>query len=82
MWKYRLRAGAGHSEETLLLLGAGLLIELPVSYATVRSLKLYRVGQVPIIPLGLSVALLLSVTGIATVIPVRRATALDPMVAL
>jgi ABC-type antimicrobial peptide transport system permease subunit len=37
---------------------------------------------VQIIPFGLSVALLLSVAGIATLIPVRRATTLDPMVAL
>ena len=36
----------------------------------------------PVIPFGLSVALLLSDAGIATVIPVCRATALDPMVAL
>jgi ABC-type antimicrobial peptide transport system permease subunit len=70
--------------ETLVLVGAGLLIGLPLSYATVRVLssQLYGVGQVPIIAFGLSVALLLSVAGIATVIPVRRATALDPMVAL
>jgi predicted permease len=71
-------------QETLVLIGAGLLIGLPLSYATVRVLssQLYGAGQVPIIPFGLSVALLLSVAGIATVIPVRRATALDPMVAL
>jgi ABC-type antimicrobial peptide transport system permease subunit len=71
-------------QETLVLIGAGLLIGLPLSYAAVRVLssQLYGVGQVPIIPFGLSVALLLIVAGIATVIPVRRATALDPMVAL
>jgi ABC-type antimicrobial peptide transport system permease subunit len=70
--------------EILVLVGAGLLIGLPLSYATVRVLssQLYGVGQVPIIAFGLSVALLLSVAGIVTVIPVRRATALDPMVAL
>jgi len=71
-------------QETLVLVGAGLLIGLPLSYATVHVLssQLYGAGQVPIIPFGLSVALLLSVGGIATLIPVRRATALDPMVAL
>jgi predicted permease len=71
-------------QETLVLVGAGLLIGLPLSYATVRvvSSQLYGAGQVQIIPFGLSVALLLSVAGIATLIPVRRATTLDPMVAL
>jgi predicted permease len=71
-------------QETLVLVGAGLLIGLPLSYAAVHvfSSQLYGASQVPIIPFGLSAALLLSVAGIATVIPVRRATALDPMVAL
>jgi len=71
-------------QETLVLVGAGLFIGLPLSYATVLVLSnlLYGVGHVAIIPLALSVAILLSVAGIATVIPVRRATALDPMVAL
>jgi ABC-type antimicrobial peptide transport system permease subunit len=71
-------------QETLVLIGAGLLIGLPLSYAAVRVLssQLYGTGQVPIIPFGLSVALLLIVAGIARVIPVRHATELDPMVAL
>jgi len=87
----RMALGAEHRDvgwlviqETLVLVGAGLLIGLPLSYATVRVLssQLYGAGQVQIIQFGLSVALLLSVAGIATLIPVRRATTLDPMVAL
>jgi ABC-type antimicrobial peptide transport system permease subunit len=70
--------------ESLMLVGTGLLIGLPLSYAAARVLSglLYGVGAMPITPLMLAVAILLGVVGIATLIPVRRATAVDPMVAL
>ena len=70
--------------ETLMVAGGGLLIGLPLSYAIVRVLSglLYGVNQLPIIPLAVSVAVLLSVAGIGTVLPVHRAATTDPMGAL
>jgi predicted permease len=70
--------------EAVLLVGSGLLIGLPLSYATSRLLSglLHAVGPLAVIPLVLSIALLMSVTGIAAVIPVRRAITVDPMMTL
>lgn len=87
----RVALGAGRGDvswmvirESLVLAGAGLLVGLPLSFAAVRALSglLYGVGQWPVAPLVLAIALLLSVAGIAAVIPVGRATSVDPMVAL
>lgn len=87
----RVALGAEHWDvgwmvirETSMLVGMGLLIGLPLSYAAGRVLSrlLYGVGAMPVTPLILAVALLLGVAGIAAVIPVGRATAVDPMVAL
>jgi len=68
----------------LLLVGAGLLIGLPISYAAARGVSalLYGVGGFPWIPAVTAVALLLAVAVVATAIPMRRAMAVDPMVAL
>ena len=70
--------------ETMLLVGAGVLIGLPLSYASERLLAavLRGASPVPWIPAAAAVALLLGMAGIAAVIPVRRATAVDPLVAL
>jgi putative ABC transport system permease protein len=70
--------------EVFVLVGAGLLIGLPLSYATRRVLSnlLYGVGPLAVIPLVLSIAFLLGVAGIAALIPVCRATSVDPMVTL
>jgi predicted permease len=70
--------------EAFVLVGAGLLIGLPLSYATARVLSglVYGVAALPVVPLVFSMAVLFSVAAMAAVIPVRRATLVDPMVAL
>jgi predicted permease len=70
--------------EVFALVAAGFLLGLPISYASARAISalLYGVEAVPIFPVALSMAVLLAVAGAATVIPVRRATKVDPMVAL
>jgi len=87
----RMALGAGRGDvsgmivrETLALVGGGMLLGLPLSFAAVRVLSnlLYGEATLPMVPLALSIALLSSVAALATVIPVRRATSVDPMVAL
>ena len=70
--------------ESLALVGTGLLIGFPVSYATARALSglLYGVGPLPLLPALVSIVILLGSSAIATAIPVRRATSIDPIVAL
>ncbi len=70
--------------EALLLVGAGVLVGLPLSFAAARALSglLYGIGPLPIIPIAMSLAVLLGVAGISVIIPVRRATSVDPIVAL
>jgi predicted permease len=70
--------------ETLALVGIGLLVGLPLSYGALRVVSglLYGIGKLPMIPLAVSIALLVGVAAVAAVIPVRRATAVDPIVAL
>ena len=70
--------------ESLALVGIGLLIGFPLSCATARALSglLYGVGPFPLLPALVSTVILLASSAIATLIPVRRATSIDPMVAL
>ena len=70
--------------EVFVLVAFGFTLGLPLSYAGARAISalLYGVEAVPIFPLALSMAALLAVAGAATLIPVRRATKVDPMVAL
>ena len=70
--------------EVFVLVAAGISLGLPLSYASARAISalLYGVEAVPVIPLAISMVVLLAVAGAATVIPVRRATKVDPMVAL
>lgn len=72
------------TRETLLLVGTGLLIGLPLSYAAARGVSalLYGVGRFPWFSAVTAVALLLAVSAAASAIPMRRAVAVDPMVAL
>jgi putative ABC transport system permease protein len=87
----RMALGAGQGDisrivlrELLVVVGAGLLMGLPLSYATMRILSqlVYGVRHFPIAPLALAIPILLGIAGIAAVIPVRQATSVDPMVAL
>lgn len=71
-------------KEALALLAAGLLAGLPLVYLGIRALSslLYGAGKVPVASLALSVVVLAAVTALASWIPARRATAVDPMTAL
>lgn len=69
---------------TLLLIVPGLLVAIPLAYVMLAAISglLFGVGPIPIRAIGISILLLLGAAGIAVMIPVRRATATDPMAAL
>jgi putative ABC transport system permease protein len=69
---------------TLLLIVPGLLLAIPLAYVMLRGISglLFGVGPVPVQAVGISVALLVGVATAATLIPVRRAAATDPMAVL
>ncbi len=70
--------------ETLLMIGIGALIGLPTAFALTRLVRSFLYGLTPQDPLsiGLATAGLIAVTALAGYIPARRATKIDPMVAL
>ena len=70
--------------ETALLVGIGAAIGLPAAFACTRLVQTFLYGLTPQDPLTIagSVALLLAITALAGYIPARRATRVDPMVAL
>ena len=70
--------------EAFLLVGTGIALGLPVSYASVRGLSslLYGISPIPAIPLVVSTVVLFAVTAAAALIPAHRASSVDPMVAL
>jgi ABC-type antimicrobial peptide transport system permease subunit len=70
--------------EALLMVGVGLAIGLPAVFATTRFASSLLFGLSATDPLSLSVAglLLVVVATIAGYIPARRATKVDPLVAL
>ena len=70
--------------ETAILVAVGAAIGLPAAFATTRLLESYLYGLTPQDPLAIagSVVLLLAITALAGYIPARRATHVDPMVAL
>ncbi len=71
-------------KEAVLLVGTGLAIGLPLCFATNRALAhlLYGIAPVPVLPLLVSLAVLVAVAALAALLPVSRATAVDPMIAL
>jgi len=87
----RIALGASRSmvlsmvlKEAVVLLAAGLVLGLSASLATDRLLQsaLFGVSSLDLAVLGLS-ALLVALTGLlAAYLPARRATKVDPMVAL
>jgi predicted permease len=84
-----LGAGAGNVlwmvlRETLLLVGVGLAIGIPAALASTRLIASQLFDLSPYDPLTLSVSslLLIAVAALAGFIPARRASRVDPMVAL
>ncbi|HEY0180830.1 MAG TPA: ADOP family duplicated permease [Dokdonella sp.] len=76
-----LRAVLGHG---LRLIGAGLALGLPLAYAFARllSARLYRVGALDPATLGAVAAVLAAIGLAACWLPARRASRVDPVVAL
>ncbi|HXW91158.1 MAG TPA: ABC transporter permease [Terriglobales bacterium] len=70
--------------ETCLLLGGGLLLGLPLSYAASRAIssQLFGLGPGDIFSFLVAVAALAIVMALAGFLPARRATRVDPVVAL
>jgi predicted permease len=70
--------------ETVLMVACGAAIGLPTAYFCTRLVETFLYGLTPQDPLTIagSVALLLAITALAGYIPARRATRVDPMVAL
>jgi predicted permease len=87
----RMALGAQHMDvlwmvlrEALLLVGLGLLIGIPAALGGSRLLAsmLYALTGLDPLSLSLSAGLLLAVGSLAGYIPARRATKVDPLVAL
>ena len=70
--------------ESLWLVGAGLLIGVPIALASAHAISALLFGLTPVDPLSLalSILILLIFSAIAGYIPARRASRVDPMVAL
>jgi predicted permease len=70
--------------DTVLMIGIGACIGLPTAFALTRFVKSFLYGLTPQDPLSiiLATAGLMLVTALAGFIPARRATRVDPMVAL
>jgi predicted lysophospholipase L1 biosynthesis ABC-type transport system permease subunit len=70
--------------EVAIMVAIGALIGLPAAFALTRLLTTYLFGLTPQDPLSIagSVVVLLAITALAGFIPARRATRVDPMIAL
>ena len=70
--------------ETLLMVVAGAAIGIPVALWLTRLLESYLFGLTPQDPMSIagSAVVLLAITALAGYIPARRATRVDPMIAL
>jgi ABC-type antimicrobial peptide transport system permease subunit len=70
--------------EALLLVGTGIAIGLPICYAGVHAVStlLYGISPLPTVLLLVSVTILGAVSVSAALIPARRASLIDPIVAL
>jgi ABC-type antimicrobial peptide transport system permease subunit len=68
----------------MVLVGVGWLCGLPIAYSAVRILSklIYGIEPLSMVPLLLSIGIILGVAAIAAVIPVRRASSIDPVIAL
>ncbi len=70
--------------ESAVMIGLGALIGLPAAFWLTKLVSTFLFGLTPQDPLSIasSVAVLLAITALAGFIPARRATKVDPMVAL
>ncbi len=70
--------------EVTVMVGIGALIGLPLALGLTRLVRTYLFGLTPQDPASIagSVLVLLSVTALSGLIPARRATRVDPMIAL
>ena len=87
----RMALGARRSDvlqlvlrEGMLLVGVGLVVGIPLSLASSRVLHTFLFGLNSTDPLSLTIVIVLlgGVAAVAGLIPARRATKVDPMVAL
>jgi predicted permease len=71
-------------QESLLLLGVGLILGLPLTFAGTRVIRQQLFGITALDPFTFAAAILIvsAMTVIAAWLPARRATRVDPMVAL
>ena len=70
--------------ETLIMVGIGAVIGIPAALGLTRLLESFLFGLTPQDPLSIAAStfILLAITGLAGYIPARRATLVDPMIAL
>lgn len=70
--------------DTALMIGAGAGIGLPAAFALTRLVSSFLYGLTPQDPMsiGLATAAMVAVTALAGYIPARRATKVDPIIAL
>lgn len=83
----RMALGAGRTQisslvlrETLVLVGAGVIAGLPVSYAAIRVLAnlIYGTHALPVWPIVLSIVAVSVVAVLASLVPVYRAGSVNP----
>jgi ABC-type antimicrobial peptide transport system permease subunit len=70
--------------ESLLLIGAGLIVGIAAALGLTRLIKSFLFGLTAVDPVafGVAAALLLMVGALAGYLPARRASKIDPMIAL
>jgi predicted permease len=80
----RARVVRGVAGEALVMVGAGACVGLTLSAAGAQALAsvLYGISSLDPIAYTVAAAIVLLVAGLSSVIPARRATAVDPVVAL